>query len=356
MSTLERKPGEAPARAGRVQPQADYRITLDGRDLSRLIAPNLISLSLSESRADEADMLDLVLDDARGTFAIPKRGASIKLSIGWVGEPLVDKGAFTVDEVEHGGAPDVITIRARSASMTKGMHERREKSWHRQTIGAIVRTIATRHGLTAAVDATLAATRIDHVDQTQESDMSFLTRLARRYDAVMTVKDKRLLFMPIGSGKTVSGKPLDVLAITRASGDQHRYHIAQRDDYTSVRAHYHSNGSARRLSVVVGDAKGKNVKVLPEDYATEAEARAAAQADYARTQRGQSTLSYTLALGRPELFPEMPVTVTGFKPEIDETPWLVKKATHTIGDGGFTTALELEVRDAPKQSGRTGKR
>ena len=354
MSTLERKPGDAQARAGRVQPQADYRITLDGRDLSRLIAPNLISLSLSESRADEADMLALVLDDARGTFAIPKRGASIKLAIGWVGEPLVDKGAFTVDEVEHGGAPDVITIRARSASMTKGMHERREKSWHRQTIGAIVRTIATRHGATAAVDATLAATRIDHVDQTQESDMSFLTRLARRYDAVMTVKDKRLLFMPIGSGKTVSGKPLDVLAITRASGDQHRYHIAQRDDYTSVRAHYHSNGAA----AVGGRRRRKRQERqgAARDYATEAEARAAAQADYARTQRGQSTLSYTLALGRPELFPEMPVTVTGFKPEIDETPWLVKKATHTIGDGGFTTALDFEVRDAPKQSGRTGKR
>lgn len=108
--------------------------------------------------------------------------------------------------------------------------------------------------------------------------------------------------------------------------------------------------------MVVGDAKGKNVKVLPEDYATEAEARAAAQAEYARTQRGESTLNYTLALGRPELFPEMPVTVTGFKPDIDDTPWLVKKATHTIGDGGFTTALELEVRDAPKKTRRTGQR
>jgi uncharacterized protein len=37
--------------------QADYRVTLDGRDLSRLIAPNLISLSLSESRAEEAESL-----------------------------------------------------------------------------------------------------------------------------------------------------------------------------------------------------------------------------------------------------------------------------------------------------------
>jgi phage protein D len=40
------------------------------------------------------------------------------------------------------------------------------------------------------------------------------------------------------------------------------------------------------------------------------------------------------------------VTVSGFKTEID-APWLVRKATHTIGDGGFTTSLELEVRDDP---------
>ena len=58
-------------------------------------------------------------------------------------------------------------------------------------------------------------------------------------------------------------------------------------------------------------------------------------------------MSYKLARGRAELFPEMPVTVAGFKPEIDATPWLVKEATHTIADGGFETSLELEVRDDP---------
>jgi phage protein D len=334
-------------RIDRVQPQADYRITLDGRDLSRMIAPRLMSLSLSESRADESDMLDLVLDDSKNDLAIPKRGAGIKVAIGWVGEQLIDKGTFTVDEVEHSGAPDIITIRARSASMTNDMHERRERSWHGQTIGNIVRSIAGRHSLKPAIGDALAKILIDHIDQTHESDMSFLTRLAKRYDAVMNVKDLRLLFMPIGTGKTASGKALDVLDLTRSSGDQHRYHIAQRESYAAVRAHYHSNAQGRRKSVVIGGENNKNVKVLPEDYASEADARAAAQAEYARTQRSQATLDYTLALGRPELFPEMPVTVSGFKPEIDETPWLVKKATHTIGEGGFTTALELEVRDAP---------
>ena len=334
-------------RIDRKQPQADYRITLDGRDLSRHVAPHLINLTLSESRAEQADMLDIVLDDSQNTFAIPTRGVSIRLSIGWVGEPLVDKGEFTVDETEHNGAPDIITIRARSASMTNAMSERREKSWHGQTIGSIVQTIANRHSLKAAIGEKLASMLIQHIDQTHESDMSFLTRLAKRYDAVMNVKDRNLLFMPIGTGKTASGKPLDAIHLTRASGDQHRYHIAQRESYSAVRAHWHSNGKAARKSVVVGAEGNRSIKVLPEDYATETEARAAAEAEFARVLRSQATMSYTLALGRPELFPELPVTVSGFKPEIDATPWLIEKVTHSIGEGGFTSSLELEVRNDP---------
>jgi hypothetical protein len=178
--------------------------------------------------------------------------------------------------------------------------------------------------------------------------MSFLTRLAKRYDAVMNVKDLNLLFMPIGTGKTASGRTLSEIALTRRDGDQHRYHIAQRESYAAVRAHWHSNGKGKRQSVVIGGENNHNVKVLPEDYPSEAEASAAAQAEFARVQRSQATLDYTLARGRAELFPELPVTVSGFKPDIDDTPWLVKKVTHTVtGDAGFITALELEVRDDP---------
>ncbi|MBO2976284.1 phage late control D family protein, partial [Burkholderia pseudomallei] len=93
---------------------------------------------------------------------------------------------------------------------------------------------------------------IAHIDQTHESDMSFLTRLAKRYDAVMNVKDLRLLFMPIGTGQTASGKQLDMLELTRASGDSHRYHVSERENYAAVRAHYHSTGRAKRKSVIVG--------------------------------------------------------------------------------------------------------
>ena len=54
-----------------------------------------------------------------------------------------------------------------------------------------------------------------------------------------------------------------------------------------------------------------------------------------------------LALGRPDLYPELPVYLSGFKPQIDDESWLVKCVKHSVGDGGFTTGLELEMRDDP---------
>ncbi|MGO1071218.1 hypothetical protein [Lysobacter sp. CA199] len=87
-----------------------------------------------------------------------------------------------------------------------------------------------------------------------------------------------------------------------------------------------------------------DAKRLRETFANEAEAREQADAEWARVQRGATTLSYTLALARLELYPEQHVRVRGFKSEIDGTPWLIAKTTHTMtGDNGFSTALELEA-------------
>ncbi len=331
------------------QPSPDYVISLDGRNLSPTIAPRLINLTVTECRGGEADLLDLVLDDSDGRLALPRKGAVLAVSMGWAGQALVDKGTFTVDEVEHSGSPDVLTVRARSASMTKGMVERQEKSWHQQTLDAIVRAIAGKHKLNPVLGDTLGKILVPHIDQTHESDMSFLTRLAKRYDAVMTVKEGRLLFMPIGAGVTASGRPLPHITIERADGDQHRYSVRDREHYDGVRAYWHSGAKGKRHTVYVGGENARNLKTLPEVYATQAEAEAAGRSELLRIERGQASLSYTLALGRPEIRPELAATVRGFKPEIDGADWLVSRASHSVSDWGLVSSLELERGNDPAE-------
>ena len=105
------------------QPTPIYQITLNGKDLTSKISPRLNHLSLDESRSDEADTLMLSLDDADGKLVLPKRGEVVRVAFGWSDTGLVDKGSFTINEIEHAGTPDMLTIQARSASMTKGLGE-----------------------------------------------------------------------------------------------------------------------------------------------------------------------------------------------------------------------------------------
>lgn len=211
-----------------------FSIIIEGKDVTTVLDARLMSLTLTDNRGFEADQLDLELDDSDGLIVLPRRGAIIQFALGWKGQPLFPKGAFTVDEIEHSGAPDRLTIRARSADFRETLNTRREKSWHQTTVGEIVKEIAARHKLKMALGKDLMDRPVDHLDQTNESDASFLMKLARQYGAIASVKDGNLLFIRQGQGRTASGKPLPVITITRQAGDGHRFTLADRDAYTGV--------------------------------------------------------------------------------------------------------------------------
>lgn len=317
-------------------------------------------------RGFEADQLDLELDDADGKIVLPRRGAVITLALGWKGQPLFPKGAFTVDEIEHTGAPDRLTIRARSADFRETLNTRREKSWHKTTVGEVVKEIAARHKLKMALGKDLSDKPVEHIDQTNESDGSFLMRLARQYGAIASVKNGNLLFIRQGQGKSATGKPLPVITITRKDGDSHRFTLADRGAYTGVIASWlHTREPAKKESTTVkrkrrtkkqkkepeakqGDylvGTDENVLVLNRTYANRSNAERAAKMQWERLQRGVASFSLQLAEGRADLYTEMPVKVSGFKQPIDDAEWTITTLTHTVSpDNGFTTSLELEVR------------
>src|SRR5690606_40346563 len=124
------------------------------------------------------------------------RGATISVAIGWSGEGLVDKGTFTVDAVSHSGTPDQMTIRATSADMRAELPARKSRSWHKTTVGEIASKIAKEHGLKLRISDALNGVRVAHIDQTDESDINFLTRLGQRFDIIATIKAGTLRLIP----------------------------------------------------------------------------------------------------------------------------------------------------------------
>ncbi|EKN6415940.1 phage late control D family protein [Yersinia enterocolitica] len=348
-------------------PRPAFDIKIGGKTQTT-VNDRLISLTLTDNRGFEADMLELVIDDADQKVALPARGAQIDIALGWKGEPLVNKGRFTVDEISHTGPPDQLIVTARSADFRDTFNVKREYSWHDITVGKVVASIASRYDLKAGVSEDLGKIEIDHADQTSESDISFLTRMAEKLGAITTIKNGMLLFMHPGRAVSQSGKLLPAITITRASGDKHSFRVADRDAYTGVTAYWldlnygkPQKTSVRRKRKSKTPPKVKtpastskegnylegvegNVFVMRETYKTERAARRAAAARWSKLQRGAAEFTMTLARGRANLFPELPAVMQGFKPEIDQAAWIITQVTHTIGDNGFTTALNFEVK------------
>lgn len=316
-----------------------------GDDLTAELAKRLLTLTLTESREDAADKLDLVLDNSDGKIPPLRKGVTLVLRLGWrqgadVTPGLVDKGRFVVDEIEKAGPPAQLIIRARSADLTGAYRKRRNKAHKNTTLGQVVTRIARANGYTARVHASLSGKPIAFAEQAGRSDMAFIRDLGKRFDATATIKNKLLLFAPIAKGQVASGQTLPALVLTPASGGQWRFTTQQREQYDGAEAQYHDRAGARRRTAKTGGTK--NPKRLKRVYATEGDALQAAEAEQARQARGVHAFDFDLALGDAAIVPERPVTLQGWDSEIDGIAWVVKQATHTFGPDGLRTRIQLE--------------
>lgn len=356
-------------------------LTIDGRRFGTQAMSRIISISLTDKRGFEADELTIELDDHDGTIAIPKTGSKITLKLGYKETGLVEKGEYLVSEFTASGSPDRLSITARAADLAEALAEQVEKSWHKQTLYQIIETIAKKHKYEYIISKDYQNQKIEHIDQTNESDASFMSRLAEQYDAIATIKNGKLLFIPAGESQTASGQPILPTTITRASGDSHSFTYSSSNSYQAVRAYYTDKKTGQKKEVIVNkdnaypnkkttqqtksvkgktfkakkkendnkkvNTEGQKIKTLRHLYATENGAWSGARGAFKKIQRGVAEFSITLAVGRPDLYPETPAVVKGFKPEIDAEAWLITEVSHKIDSGGYTASIQFEARIVP---------
>lgn len=323
---------------------AGIRLTLDGIDLADKINPRFVDLSLSEKRGGEADELSLTLQNADSKLELPEPGKVIALALGWISGAdvpigLVEKGRFTVDEVEPTGPPDQIRITARSADLNGDYRKRRTQVWKDTTLGAVLNEIASRNAVTAQVHPDIAGKAITAIDQHGKSDMVFVKDLGSRYDALATWKDRKIVFLPIGATTTASGKMLAVVTLTKRDGWSWRFTRAQRDDYDGAEATWHDQGTGKKKKVGTGGSKTKRLK---RTYSSEADAKQAAEAEASKRKRGSFAFEYDLAIADTRLQPNARVALSGWNAKIDAIQWLVSSIETAMGSAGIKQRISLE--------------
>lgn len=331
-----------------------FMIEIQGIDQTLEVSKRLISLSMIDKRGLEADELSLTLDDTDARLPLPTEGNTIKL---WLGMPysgeMVYKGDFVIDEAEHSGTPDQIRIRAKAADMKSALKSKRSISYHNKTLEDIASAVASRHGLILTIDDDASAIAFDHIDQTRESDLNLLTRLAKQNDLSVSIKNGCLIIKPTANGKSASGQQLGMITITRASGDNHRYGRADRtSDYKETIASYRDRRSGKIKHIKV-DKSGSvsEVDQLPEDKSSvitkvaknKTEAKKIARAKAKQQDRKVAEFEIQFAVGRPDIIAESTIMVNGFRDYIDKHDWRVIEVSHDLSGSGYQTRIKCEA-------------
>lgn len=318
-----------------------YTLSIDGNAIT--LHNRSINMQVIDKNGMEADELTIELDDHDGKVELPSRGQVLGLSFGYDGG-AVYVGRFTVDEVSHKGPPDVITIRASSADFRQTLLTEREQSYDSTTVGGILTQIAGRQGLKLAVSSELGSIVVTHIDQTNESDANLITRLATEHDAVGTIKDGKLIFIPRATGKAASGKTMSGIIIKKADTQSHDFSEQDRQDKVGTMASYYQDKkTGKRIKVQTGG--GGTTHHLKQTYHSKDEAINAAKGKLKKTKTAGKTLTLSLSLGRPELTCEMSIKTSGFKSQIDGIDWIITEVTHTLNNQqGLNTQIDCEQK------------
>ena len=223
----------------------------------------------------------------------------------------------------------------------------RTRSWDEVTLADVVGRIAEEHGYVPAVGPGLAAEAIAHIDQTSESDLHLLRRLANHYGAVAKVADERLLFLPSGSQEpasasggampitTIPAPPSGVDGLVTVTGAIKR---SDRSRYGAVRASYYDVDGGELAHVTAGT--GSPSYDLRDPRPTRAQALADAKAKLAGLTRQTRSLELTVP-GDPDLSAGAQVVTEGWGVGGDDT-WQITRAEHSLTAAGYTTRLAAE--------------
>ena len=165
-------------------------VSFDGVDISDDINRHLISLTYIDNEEDEADDLQIEMEDRDEVWLLNwlndaiEAGSNEALKISalimpqnWNGDgrdSVLPTGEFELDDVSADGPPSAITLKAISLPYSSTVSQtKKNKSWENYNLKGIAEEIASVNGLTCLYESGYSP-KYERVEQLQESDITFL--------------------------------------------------------------------------------------------------------------------------------------------------------------------------------------
>lgn len=174
----------------------DFKITLDGKPLSKDLAPQLHQIEVVQS-VGLIDMAVLTLGNPHGIVADHpcfKHGADLVIKAGYLGqiEKVFQGDVISIEpDFPTSGTPTVI-VRAYDR-LHRYHRDRKQRVFLDQKVSDVISTLASEEGLSAKVEATKGPR--EYLLQNNQSNVELIHELARREGYEVEVDDAGKLFV-----------------------------------------------------------------------------------------------------------------------------------------------------------------
>lgn len=335
------------------------KVTYDNKDISESLAPYLKSLSYTDNLSGEADDLSLKLEDKEGLWQsdwMPDMGAELTVTLtseAWGSlfeeERTLRLGLFEIDEIESSGSPSEVSLKAVSvpdANALRGVN--RTRSWEEVEFKVIAQDIADGAGMELVYDSE-ENPKLDRAEQTEQSDLSFLTKLCNDQGFALKISEKQIIIFDEAKYESVAPKiaivnpgalymeEKDMLYLTWVEGWRFRKKV--RDIYKACHVAYQNSDTKEMIegTFTAPDKKEGKTLEVKEEVGSTAEAEKLAKKKLREKNREEITGSFDLP-GNFNLLASTTVKIIGFG-EFDGN-YIIETANHDVG-GGYKTSIDI---------------
>ncbi|WP_349966999.1 phage late control D family protein [Wolbachia endosymbiont of Armadillidium arcangelii] len=317
----------------------DFDIVAKNNPVTEVLKKSLILLRVTDGSGTTSDEAEICINYS--SSALELKG-NLQVFLGYKETGLLPMGVYKANQITIQSPPQTLRIKCDAASLRGSLKERKSKEWKDITLGDLIKEIAQEHGYEGKVAERFENIFIPHTIQADESDMSFLEGLGKKYDALVKPAGGYIIFIPKGEARSATGKMLGTTVLTPKDIINWEVNFNVRNKYGSVIAKWHSYEKGETIEEKVGNESPSYT--LQTLYSTAESAISAAAAKLKQLKRSTSNLNVTVP-GNPELFAEAKISLSGFCQEI-EGEWVISRAEHILNNRGYQTIVEAKVSKA----------
>jgi phage protein D len=316
-------------------------ISIAGKNITADVSRYLAQITYTDKEEAESDDLSLVFEDTSGKWQgawYPTQGDTLRVKIGRPGH-FLDCGIFEIDEIELNFPPDTLNVKAIGAGITKSLRTRNSKAFEEQTLYDIAKYFADKHGLKLVGDNVSLQIKIERKTQENQTDISFLSTLAKEYGIIFAVHGDWLYFTDISELDRRSS----ILTISRSQMSTARFVDKTSQIYSGATILHRNarNNIIRKWEIKQPDGPDEKLGTLVVNANVESDdqAEAVAKGSLKNANKDKIKGSFTI-FGNTKLVAGVNVDLTGIGKFSGK--WHITSSSHTVQpSGGYTTSVEL---------------